>query len=70
MYDKDLASHILEQVLKSSKTIRMRFESVQSVDDFTNTPGGMEEFDSICMLLVTIGETCLNLSTSRPGPVL
>ncbi len=52
MYDKELACHILKQVLTSAKTIRTRFEPVRSIDDFTNTPGGMEKFDSICMLLV------------------
>ena len=61
MYDKELACHILKQVLTSAKTIRTRFEPVGSVDDFTNTPGGMEKFDSICMLLITIGESLKNL---------
>jgi len=50
MYDKELACHILNQILRSSKTINIRFEPVQSADDFTNTPAGMEKFDSICML--------------------
>ena len=52
MYDKELACHILKQILQSSETIAMRFEPVQTIHDFTSTPGGMEKFDSICMLLL------------------
>jgi uncharacterized protein with HEPN domain len=70
MYDKELACHILDQVLRSAKTIRMRFEPVASVDDFTNTPAGMEKFDSICMLLITIGESLKNLDKVTNGELL
>ena len=70
MYDKELACHIIEQVLQSSKTITARFEPVQTVDDFTDTPGGMEKFDSICMLLITIGESLKNLDKVTNGELL
>ncbi len=70
MYDKELACHILNQVLRSAKTIRMRFEPVESVDDFTSTPAGMEKFDSICMLLITIGESLKNLDKVTNGELL
>jgi uncharacterized protein with HEPN domain len=70
MYDKELASHILGQVLKSAETIKKRFEPVKSVDDFTNTPGGMEKFDSICMLLITIGESLKKLDKITNGELL
>ena len=70
MYDKDLACHILKQVLQSSTTIRERFEPVQSVDDFTNSSVGMEKFDSICMLLITIGESLKNLDKVTNGELL
>ena len=56
MYDKELACHILGQVLQSSKTIMVRFKPVRTVADFIGTPAGMEKFDSICMLLISIGE--------------
>lgn len=70
MYDKEIASHILGQVLQSSNTIRARFEPVKTVDDFTNSPGGMEKFDSICMLLITIGESLKNLDKVTNGELL
>jgi hypothetical protein len=34
----------------------MRFKVVNTVEDFTDSANGMEMFDSICMLLITIGE--------------
>ena len=70
MYDKELVCHILKQILKSSKTISVRFQPVQSADDFTNTPAGMEKFDSICMLLIAIGESLKNLDKVTNGVLL
>ena len=66
----ELAYHILKQVLKSSETIRVRFEPIQTVSDFTNSPEGMEKFDSICMLLITIGESLKNLDKVTNGELL
>lgn len=70
MYDKELAAHILKQALNSSRTIRSRFEPVCSFDDFTSSPAGMEKFDSICMLLITIGESLKNLDKITNGKLL
>ena len=53
MYDKGLAGYIVKQILQSSMTISLRFESVNTVDDFTNTPRGMEKFDSICNIIIS-----------------
>ena len=38
-----------------------RFEPVPSVDYFTDTPEGMEKLDTICMLLIAIGESLKNI---------
>ena len=70
MYDKELAFHILKQILQSSETIRARFEPVQTVNDFTNSSRGMEKFDSICMLLITIGESLKKLDKVTNGKFL
>lgn len=67
MYDKELACHILKQVLQSSQTIMARFEPVKTVNDFTNSSVGMEKFDSICMQLITIGESLKNLDKVTNG---
>lgn len=70
MYDKNLACHILKQILQSSETIMARFEPVRSVADLTDTSAGMEKFDSICMLLITIGESLKNLDKITQGALL
>lgn len=61
MYDKDIACHILQQVQHSVKIILTRFQPVKVVADFTDSPEGMEKFDSICMLLINV----VNLSGHR-----
>jgi len=61
MYDKELALNILEQIQTASETVLKRFEPVMTVSDFTDSPAGMEKLDSICMLLIAIGESLKNL---------
>lgn len=61
MYDKQLALEILSQIYEASQTILKRFEPIKSVNDFTDSPSGMEKLDSICMQLIAIGENLKNL---------
>lgn len=61
MYDKELAVEILSQIYRATQTILQRFKPVKSVNDFTVSPAGMEKLDSICMLLIAIGEALKNL---------
>jgi len=61
MYDKELILEILSQIYRASQTILERFKPVKSVNDFTDSPAGMEKLDSICMLLIAIGEALKNL---------
>jgi uncharacterized protein with HEPN domain len=61
MYDKVLVREVLHQLCQATETILQRFEPVESVNDFTGSPGGMEKLDSICMLLIAIGEGLKNL---------
>jgi len=70
MYDKALAREILQQILQALQTILQRFEPVKSPDDFTNSPSGMEKLDSICMLLIAIGENLKNLDKVTGGSLL
>jgi len=48
-------------ITKALQTIDQRFEPVTCVNDFTNSPNGMEKLDSICMLLIAIGESLKNI---------
>ena len=70
MYDKALVLEILRQLHAATSTILQRFEPVQSTDDFTSSPSGMEKLDSICMLLIAIGEGLKNLDKITGGTLL
>jgi uncharacterized protein with HEPN domain len=61
MYDKSLVIEILVQILNASKTVSQRFEIVEIVDYFIDTPEGQEKLDSICMQLIAIGESLKNI---------
>ena len=61
MYDKSLVIEILKQILIASKTVEQRFEVVDSVDYFMDTPEGLEKLDGICMQLIAIGESLKNI---------
>lgn len=52
---------LLEQIQDSLSTIVTRAIPVNTADDFTHSPDGMMRLDSICMLLVTIGEAIKNI---------
>ena len=70
MYDMALSKEILQQILQALHNILQRFEPVKSPDDFTNSPAGMEKLDSICMLLIAIGENLKNLDKVTGGSLL
>ncbi len=70
MYDKELVLTILEQIYQASQTILKRFEPVKVVSDFTDLPAGMEKLDSICMLLIAIGEALKNLDKTTNKSML
>ncbi|NTU52491.1 MAG: DUF86 domain-containing protein [Chlorobiaceae bacterium] len=57
MYDKELVLDILYQIQEASCKVIQRFERIKRVTDFTDSPEGMEKPDSICMLLIEIGES-------------
>lgn len=70
MFDKELVLEILRQVEDAATTIVKRFEPVKTVADFTESAAGIEKMDSICMLLIVIGETLKNLDKKTEGELL
>jgi uncharacterized protein with HEPN domain len=70
MFDKELTIEVLQQVLNSAETIMSRFEPVKEVSDFTDSSAGMEKMDSICMLLIVIGESLKNLDKITDGRLM
>ena len=61
MYASELVVEILRQIYQAAQTILERFQPVKTVSDFTDSPAGMEKLDSLCMLLIAIGEALKNL---------
>ena len=50
--------------------IKWRFSPVNSVEDLTDSQQGMEKLDSICMLLVAIGESLKKIDRLTDGNLL
>lgn len=61
MPNTELAKEILTQIDTAIKTIKFRFEPVDSIDYFLDTPQGQEKLDSLCMLFIAIGESLKNI---------
>jgi uncharacterized protein with HEPN domain len=61
MYDKLLTLEILTQIVQATTAIGKRFEPIKSASDFTDSEGGMEKLDAICMQLIAIGESLKNI---------
>jgi uncharacterized protein with HEPN domain len=70
MYDKELVLEVLGQIRKASQTILSRFDSIKTVSDFTDSPSGRERLDSICMLLIAIGESLKKLDKITDASLL
>ncbi len=70
MFDKSLAIEVLQQIHQATLTILNRFAPVTSVEVFTGSPAGMEKLDSICMLLIAVGENLKNLDKITSGNLL
>ncbi len=70
MYDKELVLEVLGQIRTASQTILGRFKSVKTVSDFTDSSAGREKLDSICMLLIAIGESLKKLDKITDASLL
>ena len=70
MYDKELTVEVFKQTLNAAEKIMVRFEPVKQASGFTNNSMGMEKMDSICMLLIVIGESLKNLDKITEGGLL
>lgn len=70
MYDKELTLEVLKQIQTASQIILERFEPVETISDFTASRAGREKLDSICMLLIAIGETLKKLDKITDASLL
>jgi len=60
-FNTGLAREVLNQIFSSALLIQKRFRPIKSPNDFLNTNRKLEKLDSICMQLITIGESIKNL---------
>ena len=70
MFDKELAIEILQQIYQATLVVLKRFEPINSSDDFIDSENGMEKLDSICMQLISIGESLKNLDNVTENNLL
>lgn len=70
MFDKELVLDILNQIEMGAERIIRRFEKINSVSDFTDSPDGVDKMDSICMMLIMIGESLKNLDKITKSALL
>ncbi|MDA3789662.1 MAG: DUF86 domain-containing protein [Desulfobacula sp.] len=70
MYDLELVQEILKQILTATEKVIYRFKPVNNVAFFTDSHEGMEKLDSICMLLIAIGEGFKNIDKITNGSLL
>ncbi len=67
MYDQELVRSILAQIETALQQIHTRTAEVKDASFFTDSPYGMEKLDSVCMLLIAIGEALKNIDKITAG---
>ena len=70
MFDKNLVLSILRQIDEALGKIKSRSEQIHTVNDFTDSPSGMEKLDGICMQFIAIGEALKNIDKITDGSLL
>lgn len=70
MYDNDSLRDELETILEAVERIPFRFSSIRSPEDFSHTQEGMEHLDSICMILIAVGEAFKKIDRRTEGRLL
>ncbi len=70
MSDDDLLLDRLTQILEALERIPRRFENIASPQDFYSTEQGLEHLDSICMVLLAVGESFKQINQKTEGSLL
>jgi len=61
LFNRLLATEILQQILTASERVSRRFEGISTADDLLIDERGLEKLDAICMQLIAIGESLKKL---------
>lgn len=70
MYEQDLVIEILNQINIATARITRRFSGVETPDEFLDTDEGLDRLDSICMMLIAIGESLKKLDRITSSELL
>ena len=70
MHDRELCLEVLRQIEGAATKISNRFKVIHQASDFTDSPAGVEKLDSICMMLIVLGESLKNLEKITGGTLL
>lgn len=67
MYDQELLNEKLNQVADALARVSRRFENIHSADDFLDSEHGQDILDSICMMLIAVGENFKSIDRHTDG---
>jgi len=67
MFDRELVRTILIQINDAIEEIQSRTAAVAGVSFFIDSPAGREKLDSVCMLLIGVGESLKNIDKITSG---
>ena len=70
MYDKELLIEKLSQVSTALDRVARRFEGIHSADDFLSSERGLDMLDSICMMLIAVGENFKSIDKMTKSTLL
>lgn len=70
MYDHESLRERLTDILEALERIPRRFSDIKSSSDFTDTESGIEHMDSICMILIAVGEEFKAIDHKTGGDLL
>ena len=70
MFDQGLLGEKLHQISDALAKIARRFENIHSADDFLDSEHGQDMLDSICMMLIAVGENFKSIDRHTDGKLL
>jgi uncharacterized protein with HEPN domain len=70
MLDSNLLQERLESILEALERVPRRFATIRSPQDFVASEEGREHLDSICMVLLSVGEAFRQIDEKTKGEFL
>lgn len=70
MFNKSLVLEKLLQISEALRKIERRFSGIQSANDFLDSDQGEDMLDSICMVLIAVGESFKKIDDQTNGTLL